>query len=119
MFCFAVPGRFIWATCKIGGSGLLSGSGGTMGNDMIGLDNAVTLGVNYCNSEGGVDGGKNVVGVLRYEDWGVTGEERGYTSAFIPGIGAFLKANAKLGAECVIAEDADYNTLKVFALLAF
>lgn len=152
--------RFIRATYKIGGSGLLSGSGGTMGNDMIGLDNAVTLGVNYFNSESGVDGEKNavggdimatygsmraigqigrlidtevtqysaeldyfvypwLVGVLRYEDWGVTGEDREYTSAFIPGIGAFLRANAKLGAEYVIAEDADYNTLKVFAQLAF
>lgn len=50
---------------------------------------------------------------------GTMGNDRGYTSAFIPGIGAFLRANAKLGAEYVIAEDADYNTLKVFAQLAF
>lgn len=152
--------RFIRATYKFGGSGLLSGSGGVMGNDMIGQDNAVTLGVNYFNSENGVDGEKNAVGgditatvgslraigqigrlidtdvtqysaeldyfiypwlvcVVRYEDWGVISDEREYTSAVIPGIGAFLRANAKLGAEYVIADESDYNTLKVFAQLAF
>lgn len=152
--------RFVRATYKFGGSGLLSGSGGTMGNDMIGLDNAVTLGVNYFNSDHGVDGEKNAIGgditatfgsvravgqvgryidtdvtqfsaeldyfiypwlvaVVRYEDWGVPGDDRDYTYAVIPGIGAFLRANAKLGAEYVMAEHSDYNTLKVFAQLAF
>lgn len=152
--------RFVRATYKFGGSGLLSGAGGTMGNDMIGLDNAVTLGVNYFNSDNGVDGEKNAVGgditatfgsvraigqvgryidtdvtqfsaeldyfiypwlvaVVRYEDWGVPGDDRDYTHAVIPGIGAFLRANAKLGAEYVLAEHSDYNTLKVFAQLAF
>lgn len=45
--------KFVRATWKIGGNGLLSGTGGTMGNNYIGLDNGVTLGVNYFHSSKG------------------------------------------------------------------
>ncbi|MGB7510877.1 MAG: hypothetical protein WBP54_06270 [Pelodictyon phaeoclathratiforme] len=45
--------RFIRGTWKIGGNGLLSGVGGTLGNNAIGMDNAVTFGVNYFNSSNG------------------------------------------------------------------
>lgn len=39
--------KFIRATWKIGGHGLLSGVGGKHGVEHIGLDNAVTFGINY------------------------------------------------------------------------
>ena len=42
--------RYVRATWKIGGNGLLSGVGGTIGLPAIGLDNSVTLGANYYNS---------------------------------------------------------------------
>ena len=47
--------RYARATYKIGGLGLKSGSGGTFGNQFIGLDNSITFGANVFNSkEGGV-----------------------------------------------------------------
>ncbi len=49
--------RFIRATYKIGGNGLLSGVGGTYGLQAIGLDNSVTFGINYVNSGQGVKTG--------------------------------------------------------------
>ncbi len=154
-----VDSRYARATYKIGGAGLLSGSGGTMGNGFIGLDNAITLGANFFSSSNGVEGNKSafggdvmvtygslraigqvgrlvdteitqvsgeldyflypwLVGIFRYEDWGEEGD-RGYKSAAIPGIGAFLRANAKLGAEYRIAENSDHNILKVYAQLVF
>lgn len=45
--------KFVRATWKIGGNGLLSGVGGTLGNNYIGLDNSITFGVNYYNSKSG------------------------------------------------------------------
>ncbi|NTV66332.1 MAG: hypothetical protein HGB06_01345 [Chlorobaculum sp.] len=45
--------KYVRATYKIGGHGLLSGAGGTHGVEHIGMDNAVTLGVNYFNSASG------------------------------------------------------------------
>ncbi len=45
--------KYARGTLKIGGNGLLSGVGGTLGINEIGLDNSVTLGVNYFNSEKG------------------------------------------------------------------
>jgi hypothetical protein len=42
--------KFVRATYKIGGHGLISGAGGDLGVDHIGMDNAVTLGVNYVKS---------------------------------------------------------------------
>ena len=42
--------RFVRAAYKIGGAGLLTGAGGTFGNQVIGLDNSVTFGINYLNS---------------------------------------------------------------------
>ena len=47
--------RFVRATYKIGGNGLLSGVGGTYGIQAIGLDNSVTFGINYVNSSQGVN----------------------------------------------------------------
>jgi hypothetical protein len=38
---------------KIGGNGLLSGSGGKLGNNQIGLDDSVTFGFNVLNSSNG------------------------------------------------------------------
>ncbi|MCW8795989.1 MAG: hypothetical protein OQK67_02885 [Chlorobium sp.] len=152
--------RYVRATYKICGTGLLSGTGCGLGNDMIGMDNAVTIGANYFNSHEGVEGTKNayggditatygsvraiaqigrlieadvtqysaeldyffypwLVGVVRFEDWDVPGDERTYTSAIIPGFAAFIRANAKLGSEFVIGNGQDDNTLKVFAQLAF
>ena len=46
--------RFVRATYKIGGNGLMSGVGGTYGVQAIGLDNSVTFGINYVNSGQGV-----------------------------------------------------------------
>jgi len=154
-----VDTRYIRATYKIGGAGLLSGAGGTMGNGFIGLDNAVTLGANYFNSSNGVDGGEKnafggditatygsfraigqvaqwsdleitqisaeldyfiypwLVGVFRYEDYDEN--SRGYSSASIPGFAAFLRANAKLGAEYRITDVTEENILKVYAQMAF
>lgn len=54
--------RFVRATYKIGGAGLLSGAGGTLGNEYIGLDNSITLGANLFNSNKGVDGEKLAYG---------------------------------------------------------
>jgi hypothetical protein len=46
--------RYVRASWKIGGNGLLSGVGGTIGIPAIGMDNSVTFGLNYVNSnEGG------------------------------------------------------------------
>jgi len=45
--------KYVRATYKIGGHGLLSGAGGTHGVEHIGMDNAVTLGVNFFNSASG------------------------------------------------------------------
>jgi hypothetical protein len=45
--------RYVRATYKIGGNGLLSGVGGTIGIPAIGMDNSVTIGLNYVNSDKG------------------------------------------------------------------
>ncbi|NTW53207.1 MAG: hypothetical protein HGB15_00220 [Chlorobaculum sp.] len=45
--------KFARASIKFGGAGLMSGSGGTLGNQSIGLDNSVTLGLNIFHSEKG------------------------------------------------------------------
>lgn len=45
--------KFVRGTFKIGGHGLLSGVGGSHGNDAIGMDNAIIFGVNYFNSSSG------------------------------------------------------------------
>ncbi|NTU59176.1 MAG: hypothetical protein HGB00_09745 [Chlorobiaceae bacterium] len=42
--------KYVRATYKIGGHGLLSGVGGTHGIEHIGMDNAITFGVNLFNS---------------------------------------------------------------------
>ena len=49
--------RFIRATWKIGGNGLLSGVGGSYGVQAIGMDNSITFGVNYINSGQGANTG--------------------------------------------------------------
>ena len=49
--------RFVRATYKIGGSGLLSGVGGSYGIQAIGMDNSITFGVNYINSGQGANTG--------------------------------------------------------------
>ena len=43
------------ATLKIGGNGLLSGSGGKFGNQYIGLDNSITFGVDLFHSSNGAN----------------------------------------------------------------
>jgi hypothetical protein len=45
--------RYARATYKIGGLGLKNGSGGTFGNQFIGLDNSITFGANVFNSRDG------------------------------------------------------------------
>ena len=45
--------KYARATFKVGGNGLLSGVGGTLGQNAIGQDNAVTFGLNYFNSSRG------------------------------------------------------------------
>jgi hypothetical protein len=45
--------RYVRATFKIGGNGLLNGVGGTYGVQAIGMDNSLTFGVNYYNSDKG------------------------------------------------------------------
>jgi len=42
--------KFVRATWKLGGHGLLSGTGGSHGLEHIGMDNGITFGVNYFNS---------------------------------------------------------------------
>ncbi|NTU52753.1 MAG: hypothetical protein HGA97_03440 [Chlorobiaceae bacterium] len=42
--------KFIRATFKLGGHGLLSGNGGSHGIEHVGMDNAITLGVSYLKS---------------------------------------------------------------------
>jgi|GEM_PF-256810 len=42
--------RYVRATYKIGGNGLLSGIGGSYGVQAIGMDNSITFGVSYLNS---------------------------------------------------------------------
>ena len=42
--------RYVRATFKFGGNGLLSGVGGTYGNQVIGMDNSITFGASYVNS---------------------------------------------------------------------
>jgi hypothetical protein len=45
--------RYARGTLKLGGNGLLSGVGGTIGINEIGLDNSVTFGANVYNSDKG------------------------------------------------------------------
>ncbi|NTW56260.1 MAG: hypothetical protein HGB20_04355 [Chlorobiaceae bacterium] len=45
--------RYARATVKFGGTGAMSGSGGELGNQYIGLDNSITIGANIYNSSGG------------------------------------------------------------------
>ncbi|MCX6177824.1 MAG: hypothetical protein NT163_00325 [Chlorobiales bacterium] len=49
--------RFVRATFKVGGNGLLSGVGGSYGIQSIGMDNSITFGVNYVNSGQGANTG--------------------------------------------------------------
>ena len=57
--------KYARASFKLGGNGLLSGAGGTFGNNYIGLDNSIVFGVNYLSSSSGtnVDGADYVVGL--------------------------------------------------------
>lgn len=48
-----IDSKFARASVKFGGSGLMSGAGGTLGNQAIGLDNSVTLGLNFFHSQKG------------------------------------------------------------------
>jgi hypothetical protein len=154
--------KFARATVKIGGTGLLNGSGGTMGNQAIGLDNSVTFGLNVFHSEKGgnanaedhtygltktawggdiranygnlrfvaqfsrfnevlvddgsgnwIDHGKRnavslegdywvypwLFGVVRYEH--LKDNYNGEYTKIIPGIGALLRPNCKIGLEYV------------------
>ncbi len=45
--------RYARATVKFGGTGAMSGSGGELGNQYIGLDNSITIGANIYNSSRG------------------------------------------------------------------
>jgi hypothetical protein len=47
--------KYARAAFKIGGNGLLSGSGGVLGNRYIGLDNSITFGVNVFDSGKGAN----------------------------------------------------------------
>ena len=47
--------RFVRATYKIGGNGLMSGVGGSYGIQAIGMDNSITFGVDYVNSGQGAN----------------------------------------------------------------
>ena len=49
--------RFVRATYKIGGNGLLSGVGGEYGVQAIGMDNSITFGVDIVNSGQGANTG--------------------------------------------------------------
>ena len=49
--------RFVRATYKIGGNGLLSGVGGSYGVQAIGMDNSITFGVDFVNSGQGANTG--------------------------------------------------------------
>jgi hypothetical protein len=58
--------RFIRASYKLFGAGLLSGSGGTYGNQSIGMDNSVTFGVNFFSSDDGATvGDENIHGLTK------------------------------------------------------
>lgn len=157
---------------KVGGNGLLSGSGGKLGNNYIGLDNAVTFGFNILNSSDGANvnaadyaagltntaiggdvritygnarlvgqytrfnqvvdtstpdnlnyGKRNAVslegdywvypwlfGALRYER--LKDDLNGEYAKIIPGIGALLRPNVKIGVEYVSVSNPDkWNNL--------
>ena len=47
--------RFVRATNKLGGNGLMSGVGGEYGVQAIGMDNSITFGVDYVNSGQGAN----------------------------------------------------------------
>lgn len=47
--------RFVRATYKLGGNGLMSGVGGEYGVQAIGMDNSITFGVDYVNSGQGAN----------------------------------------------------------------
>jgi hypothetical protein len=47
--------KFARLNLKVGGNGLLSGSGGTLGNNYIGMDNSVTFGFNILSSSNGAN----------------------------------------------------------------
>ena len=49
--------RFVRATYKIGGNGLLSGVGGSYGVQAIGMDNSITFGVDFVDSGQGANTG--------------------------------------------------------------
>ena len=49
--------RFVRATYKLGGNGLMSGVGGSYGVQAIGMDNSITFGVDYVNSGQGASTG--------------------------------------------------------------
>ncbi len=48
---------YVRAKVKIGGAGLLSGAGGTYGNEYVGLDNHVALGATLMNGKAGIFSG--------------------------------------------------------------
>ena len=57
--------RFVRATYKIGGNGLMSGVGGSYGVQAIGMDNSVTFGVDYVNSGQGANAGSEFEGLTK------------------------------------------------------
>lgn len=177
--------KFVRATFKIGGNGLLNGSGGVLGNQVIGMDQAITIGFNYLNSSDGanagfaeylpglshtvyggdimatygnaraivqytrfseildntgVDTGKRnalsvegdywiypwLFGVVRYEH--MKDSLNGEYTRLIPGIGALLRPNFKVGVEYVNVSKLDNwtdpfysptNSWKLFTQLGF
>jgi hypothetical protein len=181
-----VDSKFARASVKFGGTGFLNGSGGTLGNRSIGLDNSVTLGLNIFNSakggnvnsddytfgltktawgadiranygnlrlvaqysrfnevidtDTGIDYGKRdavslegdywiypwLFAAVRYEH--LNDKLNGKYTKIIPGIGALLRPNCKIGLEYVdvtknsFSDDAEYcptNSWNFYAQLGF
>jgi len=67
-----IDSKFARASVKFGGAGLLSGAGGSFGNQAIGLDNSVTLGLNIFHSEkgGNVNNNDEYISGLTKTAWG-------------------------------------------------
>ncbi|HWR01199.1 MAG TPA: hypothetical protein VN371_05000 [Chlorobaculum sp.] len=87
------------AKYKIGGAGLLSGAGGTYGNEYVGLDNHIAIGATFMTANKGIMTG-NYTGETKIYGFDVTGNY----------------SNLSLGAAYSKDSDLGYNNYRVNAI---
>jgi hypothetical protein len=80
--------RYVRAKYKIGGAGLLSGAGGTFGNEYIGLDNQLSVGASLVSARDGALTTGNYAGETMSYGVDVTGNYGNFTGGV-----AFSRAN--------------------------